>query len=268
MGGGVLSGHCSLRDHCCRLKETAPLWNSYEDLGSLGWLEWLASKSKLKDIKKEEEDSVDDANGHYDYDHDQLYNQNNILYDQNNDNLNDHNKDESYDFEDDDRTTEDVIYQSAKDDLDSFLNNYPDNLFETIANYEDWETPTPISNTVEYETNYDKDHENLDEPTIDYIYPVINEEDDTPFLLSDFNTRDILYHDIVETNSTQATTEAETSTNTTTTATEVYTVETTATSVESYQAVVDQNNKLVDILQSTLEMQAYLLDKIVAFFIK
>ena len=80
--------------------------------------------------------------------------------------------------------------------------------------------------------------------------------------------RDILYHDIVEINSTQAPIEAETSTATTTTATEVYTVESTATSVESYQAVVDQNNKLVDILQSTLEMQAYLLDKIVAFFIK
>ena len=35
----------------------------------------------------------------------------------------------------------------------------------------------------------------------------------------------------------------------------------------SYQEVVNQNNKLVDILKSTLEMQAYLLDRVVAFFV-
>jgi hypothetical protein len=37
---------------------------------------------------------------------------------------------------------------------------------------------------------------------------------------------------------------------------------------ENFQSVVKQNSQLVSLLQSTVEMQAYLLDKLVSFFIK
>ena len=116
------------------------------------------------------------------------------------------------------------------------------------------------------------------------------DDDRKPFLLSDENTRDILYYDIIENEGvaesnrvevvyhksepdiTQTTTEKSTTEDlikfiddneviTTTEATDGDANE------ESYQEVVNQNNKLVDILKSTLEMQAYLLDKVVAFFV-
>ena len=116
------------------------------------------------------------------------------------------------------------------------------------------------------------------------------DDDRKPFLLSDENTRDILYYDIIENEGvaesnrvevvyhksepdiTQTTAEKSTTEDlikfiddneviTTTEATDGDANE------ESYQEVVNQNNKLVDILKSTLEMQAYLLDKVVAFFV-
>ena len=150
------------------------------------------------------------------------------------------------------------------------------------TNYEDYNTnyENPGTQNDEYHgTQNEKIHVTLNDENhdrIDYVYPASNDDgEESPFLLSDLNTRDILYHDIVETNATETSMTSSASiiniksTETyTVDSTETYTVDATATPVESYQAVVDQNHKLVDILQSTLEMQAYLLDKIVAFFIK
>ena len=133
-------------------------------------------------------------------------------------------------------------------------------------------------NETNHGTQNEKNHETVNDENndrIDYVYPASNDDNEnTPFLLADLNTRDTLYHDIVETNETETPIRSSSiisivSTETyTVESTETFTVDATATPVESYQAVVDQNHKLVDILQSTLEMQAYLLDKIVAFFIK
>ena len=115
------------------------------------------------------------------------------------------------------------------------------------------------------------------------------DDDRKPFLLSDENTRDILYYDIIENEGVAESNRVEVvfhkSEPDITQTTEKSTTEdliefiddnevittTEATdgdaNEESYQEVVNQNNKLVDILKSTLEMQAYLLDKVVAFFV-
>lgn len=115
------------------------------------------------------------------------------------------------------------------------------------------------------------------------------------FLLSDSNTRDILYVDIIENekvaeksiknlsdNGVQIVTHTPQNNNNTTDNyrydNDITDQEVTYKSLaangdsdtnpdESYQEVVNQNNKLVDILKSTLEMQAYLLDRVVAFFV-
>ena len=116
------------------------------------------------------------------------------------------------------------------------------------------------------------------------------DDDRKPFLLSDENTRDILYYDIIENEGVAESNRVEvvyhkSEPDITQTTTEKSTTEdliqfiddneviTTTEAIdgdaneESYQEVVNQNNKLVDILKSTLEMQAYLLDKVVAFFV-
>ncbi len=114
------------------------------------------------------------------------------------------------------------------------------------------------------------------------------DDDRKPFLLSDENTRDILYYDIIENEGVAESNRVEvvfhksesdiTQTTTDKATTEDFiqfiddnevtaTTEATDGDEESYQEVVNQNNKLVDILKSTLEMQAYLLDKVVAFFV-
>ena len=93
-----------------------------------------------------------------------------------------------------------------------------------------------------------------------------------PFLLSDLNTRDILYQDIIEynTSSPQYITAQTYSTSQPLYSTEERTDSSTSstTPATKYSEVVDQNNKLVDILKSTLEMQAFLMDKLVSFFVK
>ena len=128
-----------------------------------------------------------------------------------------------------------------------------------ILYYEEYDE---VTNNDEIDIIEDDHYDNL-------IYT--QEQDRKPFLLSDLNTRDILYHDIVEFNASTPhyVTAQISSTVQPLYSTDVTTKHTVVTTPgNKYSEVVDQNNKLVDILKSTLEMQAFLMDKLVAFFIK
>ncbi len=168
------------------------------------WLEWLASKSKLKDTKEPTE-------------------------------------------------------EETRVEYEKFLKHTQDN-----------------SESVYYEEYYDiiEDGDGIDmlKDNLSGNLIFTEDKDRKPFLLSDLNTRDILYQDIIEYNTStpQYITAQTYSTSQPLYNTEEKTYSSTSstTPATKYSEVVDQNNKLVDILKSTLEMQAFLMDKLVSFFVK
>jgi len=211
---------------------TNEIWNDsptspLEPIFSGDWLTWLASRSKLKQLKERE------------------LKQQQLL-----DRLKDHKPP-----------------QEIKDTSVFFSTPH-----EEIIVYPNYEKTV---DDHEYILKYDTEDQSQEYVGDTGSYDVEEDDPRTPFLLSDLNTRDILYYDIVEQNSpttvqpisTTATTTAATTATTTTTITTDKTVFETE-QPGSYEEVVNQNNQLVEMLHSTLEMQAYILDKIVSFFIK
>lgn len=149
---------------------------------------------------------------------------------------------------------------------------------ETRVEYEKFLKHTQDnSESVYYEEYYDiiEDGDGIDmlEDNLSDNQIFTKDKDRKPFLLSDLNTRDILYQDIIEYNTS---TPQYITAQTYSTSQPLYSTEektdsstsSTSTPATKYSEVIDQNNKLMDILKSTLEMQAFLMDKLVSFFVK
>jgi hypothetical protein len=202
------------------------------------WLEWLASKSKLSPSKKA---------------HSLVYNPN------------------DYKNQGIQSTSPSTKIPNLLDDQNWGSNGLSKDKYIVQTSFIVTEKPTVDDTVNSYVSN------NIDTSGTNKDEEIIGRK---PFLLSDDNTRDILYYDIIESEvgaesnrvevvyATEAALPAVSITNDVGGFSEESTEPNDyAEDDSSYQEVVNQNNKLVDILKSTLEMQAYLLDRVVAFFV-